>query len=50
LSFVKNNDVKIAGISCVVPDNPIKVDDLGAPYFQQDVIDRIRKRVGTDTL
>lgn len=50
MSFVKNNDVKIAGISCVVPDNPIKVDDLGAPYFQQDVIDRIRKSVGTDTL
>ena len=50
MGITVNKGVRIAGISCVVPDDPVKVSELGKPYFTDEVIARIQKSVGTDTL
>ncbi|MDR3225235.1 MAG: ketoacyl-ACP synthase III [Clostridiales Family XIII bacterium] len=45
-----NRGIRIAGISCAVPDNAQSVYDVGAEYFEKSFIDKLHKNVGVETL
>jgi 3-oxoacyl-[acyl-carrier-protein] synthase-3 len=50
MAFVKNEGIRIAGISCCVPSRKHSVYEIGREYFSREFMDRLHRNVGVETL